>query len=112
MYWPEFDSLILTDLNSAGVSFCNAPLLHLGRAAFALALPRNFELRYGVRDSDGGAGKPRCRCCSAATPMPPWTVVQMVRLAPGGTIPITPLPGRSLDMMVAGTPASEPARDQ
>src|SRR5205823_14789959 len=31
----------------------------------------------------------------------------MVRLAPSGTVPTIRLQGRSLDMMVAGTPASD-----
>jgi len=30
-----------------------APLLHLFRAAFVLALSRDTELRYGIRDGDG-----------------------------------------------------------
>jgi hypothetical protein len=39
--------------------------------------------------------------------MPPWTAVQMVRLAPSGTIPMIRLQERSLDMMAAGTPVSK-----
>jgi hypothetical protein len=34
----------------------------------------------------------------------------MVRLAPNGTVPMIRLHGRSLDIMVAGTSASKPAR--
>ncbi len=50
---------------------------------------------------------PRCRCYSAATPMPPWTAAQMVLLAPGGTVPMIRLQERSSDMMVVVTPASK-----
>src|SRR5258705_12485284 len=38
--------------------------------------------------------------------MPRWRTAQMVLLAPRGTVPMTRLRGRSLDMMVAGTLAS------
>ena len=103
-----FTAAAILSLMFASPVFAQAAIQEPG--LFAFYYPNNDVLNGGRPTPAAGPDARTPVMLAAAARLPPWTASQMVLLAGSGTVPMIPLQGRSLEMTVAGTSASERAR--